>query len=143
MKKKDWFDVVFKDVLTNDGMKSLLFEESVTLAILSIYIKRGNRTISKCNRKFLRVCVCVSLEEVYFSWKIFIFGGICGLLMTPSLNFCFSSTLMSHDKMKFIRMPGLVKTEQPFQHTLWKNKTIAVPIDVVNMGVRGASPCMV
>ena len=54
-------------------MKSLLFEERVTLAVLSIYIKRGNRTIPKFNRKFLRVCVCVSLEEVYFFWKIFIF----------------------------------------------------------------------
>ena len=60
-------------MLTNDGMKSLLFEERVTLAVLSIYIKRGNRTIPKFNRTFLRVCVCVSLEEVYFFWKIFIF----------------------------------------------------------------------
>ena len=34
--EKDWFDAVFKNVVTNDGMKSLLFEESVTLAILSI-----------------------------------------------------------------------------------------------------------
>ena len=71
------------------------------------------------------------------------FWGDLRLIDDTELNFCFSSTLMSHDKMKFIRMPGLVKTEQPFQHTLWKKKTIAVPIDVVNMGVRGASPCMV
>ena len=101
---------------------------------------------SRGSRLYLNVtgCFCVFL----FYWGKFIFRRKSqfigfGLLMTLSLNYCFSSTLMSHDKMEFIGMPGLVETEQFFQHTTWKNKTIATPIDVVDMCARRASPLMV
>lgn len=58
-------------------MKSLLFEESVTLAILSIYMKRGSRTISKCNRKFFAcLCLCFFGRSLFFVENLHFWGDL-------------------------------------------------------------------